>query len=135
VIATMLSAPRLSARTRGHLSAALRAFDHRSIVGCYFVRAREGGKIMNALYRGLIVAAAIALVLFWFVTRWILGPAAAAATCLGNLYLSAVVGIALTAALVYIRSTTPEPTLHRCATSRKPPPRPATNIIAGSRFR
>jgi K(+)-stimulated pyrophosphate-energized sodium pump len=74
-----------------------------SIVGCYFVRAREGGKIMNALYRGLIVAAAIALVLFWFVTRWILGPAAAAANLsLGNLYLSAVVGIALTAALVYI---------------------------------
>ena len=27
-----------------------------SIVGCYFVKARDGGKIMNALYRGLIVA-------------------------------------------------------------------------------
>ncbi|HEX4585935.1 MAG TPA: sodium-translocating pyrophosphatase, partial [Burkholderiaceae bacterium] len=74
-----------------------------SIVGCYFVRAREGGKIMNALYRGLIVAAVIALVLFWFVTRWILGPAAASADLsLSSLYLSAVVGIALTAALVYI---------------------------------
>jgi K(+)-stimulated pyrophosphate-energized sodium pump len=29
-----------------------------SIVGCYFVKAREGGKIMNALYRGLMVAGA-----------------------------------------------------------------------------
>ncbi len=27
-----------------------------SIVGCLFVKARDGGKIMNALYRGLIVA-------------------------------------------------------------------------------
>ncbi len=27
-----------------------------SIIGCYFVKARDGGKIMNALYRGLIVA-------------------------------------------------------------------------------
>ena len=27
-----------------------------SIVGCYFVKAKEGGKIMNALYKGVIVA-------------------------------------------------------------------------------
>jgi K(+)-stimulated pyrophosphate-energized sodium pump len=28
-----------------------------SIVGTFFVKAREGGKIMNALYRGVIVSA------------------------------------------------------------------------------
>ena len=32
-----------------------------SIVGCYFVKATEGGKIMAALYRGLIVAAVLAV--------------------------------------------------------------------------
>jgi K(+)-stimulated pyrophosphate-energized sodium pump len=104
-----------------------------SIIGCYFVRAREGGKIMNALYRGLIVAAAIALVLFWFVTRWILGAAAASANLsLGSLYLSALVGIALTGALVYITEYytgtdfSPVRQIAKASTTGH-----ATNIIAG----
>jgi len=74
-----------------------------SIIGCFFVKARDGGKIMNALYRGLIVAGVISLVLFWPVTNWILGPVAASGgVTVMNLYLSAVVGLVLTAALVYI---------------------------------
>jgi K(+)-stimulated pyrophosphate-energized sodium pump len=74
-----------------------------SIIGCYFVKARDGGKIMNALYRGLLVAGVISIVLFYPVTNWILGPVAAAAgLSVLNLYLSAVVGLVLTAALVWI---------------------------------
>ena len=74
-----------------------------SIIGCYFVKARDGGKIMNALYRGLLVAGVISLVLFYPVTSWILGPVAGAAgLSVLNLYLSAVVGLVLTAALVWI---------------------------------
>jgi K(+)-stimulated pyrophosphate-energized sodium pump len=74
-----------------------------SIVGVFFVKAREGGKIMNALYRGLLVAGAISLVLFYPVTAWILGPVAASGgVTVMTLYLSAVVGLVLTAALVYI---------------------------------
>lgn len=39
-----------------------------SVVGTFFVKAREGGKIMNALYRGLGVAGAISAIAFYPVT-------------------------------------------------------------------
>ena len=44
-----------------------------SIVGCYFVKARDGGKIMNALYRGLIVAGVISAIGFYFITDRLMG--------------------------------------------------------------
>src|SRR5471032_796989 len=44
-----------------------------SIIGCFFVKARDGGKIMNALYRGLAVAAVISLIVYWPATTMIMG--------------------------------------------------------------
>ncbi len=49
-----------------------------SIVGCYFVKARDGGKIMNALYRGLMVAGGISAIGFWFITSRMMGDVATA---------------------------------------------------------
>ncbi len=76
-----------------------------SVIGTFFVKAREGGKIMNALYRGLIVAGVLAAIAFYFVTTRMLGDSI---TLDGkqvstlNLYYTALIGLALTAAMVII---------------------------------
>ena len=76
-----------------------------SIIGTFFVTAREGGKIMNALYRGLIVSGVLAVVAFYPVTTMILGEGVMIGDKLVssmNLYLASLVGLALTAAMVWI---------------------------------
>jgi K(+)-stimulated pyrophosphate-energized sodium pump len=68
-----------------------------SIIGTFFVKVREGGKIMNALYRGLAVSGGLAAVAFWFVTDNMFPKE------LGMpLFWCAMVGLALTAAMVVI---------------------------------
>jgi K(+)-stimulated pyrophosphate-energized sodium pump len=74
-----------------------------SIIGCYMVKHKEGSKIMNALYRGLIVAGVLALICFYPLTLWVFGGTDFAAQGgVMKLYLSAVVGLVLTGALVWI---------------------------------
>ncbi|MBF0110766.1 MAG: sodium-translocating pyrophosphatase [Magnetococcales bacterium] len=71
-----------------------------SIVGVYAVKAEEGKKIMSALYRGLIVAGAIAAVLFFPATKWLM--AGNGHYSIGAIYGCALLGLALTAAMVMI---------------------------------
>jgi K(+)-stimulated pyrophosphate-energized sodium pump len=77
-----------------------------SIIGCFFVKASDDGKIMNALYRGLTVAGALALVAFYPVTHWLLGEGIALADgkLVGSLSIfgAATVGLLLTGVLVWI---------------------------------
>src|SRR5579863_5170269 len=40
-----------------------------SVIGTFFVRTGSGGKIMNALYKGVIVSGIISAILFYFITR------------------------------------------------------------------
>jgi K(+)-stimulated pyrophosphate-energized sodium pump len=67
-----------------------------SIVGSFFVKARTGGKIMNALYRGVLVSGVIAAVAFYFISNDMMG-----AESLG-LYYCALIGLGLTAAMIVI---------------------------------
>ncbi|MDA8363415.1 MAG: sodium-translocating pyrophosphatase [Gammaproteobacteria bacterium] len=71
-----------------------------SIVGTFFVKAREGGKIMNALYRGLIVAGVISAIAFYFATRKLMAGNGVYAW--HSIYYCALVGLAVTAGLVLI---------------------------------
>ena len=78
-----------------------------SVIGTFFVRlgGGENPSIMNALYKGLSVAAVIAIALFYPVTNWMLGAAryrAAGVPSVPRLFLCAVTGIIVTALIVVI---------------------------------
>ena len=108
-----------------------------SIIGTFFVKTSDGAKIMNALYKGTMISAAISAVAFYFVTNQMMGEvslqlangATAGAT---EFYFAALIGLALTVAMIVI-------TEYYTATEYGPVRRIAaasttgdgTNVIAG----
>ena len=101
-----------------------------SIIGTFFVQAREGGKIMNALYRGLIVSGVLAAIAFWFVTDFVMGDNGIYSTM--DLFWCSLIGLALTAAMVviteYYTATEFSPVRHIAEASTTGD---GTNVIAG----
>ena len=99
-----------------------------SIIGTFFVKTSDGGKVMGALYKGMIVAAIIAAVAFWFITQEMMAGSGNA----DGIFYSALIGLALTAAMVviteYYTSTEYKPvkTIANASLTGD-----ATNIIAG----
>ena len=99
-----------------------------SIIGTFFVKTSDGGKVMGALYKGVIVAGVLAAIAFYFVTDTMM---AGSGNAMG-IYGSALIGLVLTAALVFI-------TEYYTGTDYKPVRTiaeasltgDATNIIAG----
>jgi K(+)-stimulated pyrophosphate-energized sodium pump len=70
-----------------------------SIIGVQFARVRDGGNVMNALYRAVLVATVISAALFIPVTK---AFDTSGKFSFGNLYGSALIGLAVTALLVGI---------------------------------
>jgi K(+)-stimulated pyrophosphate-energized sodium pump len=97
-----------------------------SIVGTFFVKASDGGKIMNALYKGVIVSGVISAIGFWFITRELMPGN------FGNMFGCTLIGLALTAALIviteYYTATEYAPVRGVASASQTGH---ATNIIAG----
>jgi K(+)-stimulated pyrophosphate-energized sodium pump len=102
-----------------------------SIIGTFFVKAREGGKIMNALYRGLIVSGVLSAIAFYPVTNWMMADSGLGYSAL-DIYFSTLIGLAVTAAMVviteYYTATEYGPVKHVAGSSTTGH---ATNIIAG----
>src|SRR5882724_5537209 len=106
-----------------------------SIIGTFFVRAREGGKIMNALYRGLAVAGVLAAIAFYPITTAMLGDGVMIGEKLVtslHIYYATLIGLALTAAMVWITeyytATEYAPVRHIAEASTTGH---GTNVIAG----
>lgn len=101
-----------------------------SVIGTFFVKIKEGGKIMGALYRGSLVSAVLAGIAFYFITDYMMADNGL--YTLGQLYGSALIGLVLTVAMVVI-------TEYYTATEFDPVRRIAqasttgdgTNVIAG----
>jgi len=101
-----------------------------TIIGILFVKVSPGGGIMAALYKGLLVAGGIAAVAFYPMTTQIMDGVGGVSGV--NYYIAALVGLAVTLALVFItdyytsKSYAPVQYIAKASETGH-----ATNVIAG----
>jgi len=107
-----------------------------SIIATFFVKVKQGGSIMGALYKGVIVSAVLSAVAFWFVTGNLLpqGLTTGDGLVISNhaLFHCSLIGLVLTGLIVWITEfytgTQFGPVQHIAAASTTGH---GTNIIAG----
>jgi len=103
-----------------------------SIIGTFFVKLGKSNYIMGALYKGLAVAAVLALGGFYVVTKKFLAmPDVDAYISLGSVWTTALIGVLLTALIVVITEYftgmyNPVKTIAQASTTGS-----GTNVIAG----
>ncbi len=101
-----------------------------SIIGTFFVKTSDGGKIMNALYKGTFISAILSAIAFYFVTTEMMSDLQGYAAM--DLFYASLIGLGLTMAMIVI-------TEYYTATEYSPVRRIAaasltgdgTNVIAG----
>src|SRR3546814_16973657 len=70
-----------------------------SIIGAMFVKFKEGGSIMGALYKAVIVSAVLAAIAFYPITTALMGDTSFGAN---NLYGCALIGMVLTGRIEWL---------------------------------
>jgi len=73
-----------------------------SIIGTYFVKLSGSGKIMTALYKGLIASGVLACIAFYFVTVQMFPAGNPTGYSAINIFISAIVGLVVTGAIFWI---------------------------------
>ncbi|KAF1687290.1 sodium-translocating pyrophosphatase [Pseudoxanthomonas broegbernensis] len=100
-----------------------------SIIGAFFVKVKQGGSIMGALYKGVIVSGVLAAIAFWPITTALMADSPYGAA---HLYGCALIGLVLTGLIVWITEyytgTQYAPVRHVAQASTTGH---GTNIIAG----
>ena len=100
-----------------------------SIIGAFFVKVKEGGSIMGALYKGVIVSGVLAAIAFYPITMQMMGDNSHGPM---HLFYCALIGLVLTGVIVWITEyytgTQYKPVQHVAAASTTGH---GTNIIAG----
>ncbi len=71
-----------------------------SIIGTFFVKTSDGGKIMNALYKGTAISAVLSAIAFYFVTTNMMSGLADYSAM--NLFYASLIGLALTMVMIVI---------------------------------
>ena len=107
-----------------------------SIIATFFVRVKQGGSIMGALYKGVIVSALLSAVAFWFVTGNLLPQGLTTGDgqviSMQALFHCSLIGLVLTGLIVWITEfytgTQYSPVQHIASASTTGH---GTNIIAG----
>ncbi len=71
-----------------------------SVIGTFFVKTSDGGKIMNALYKGTLVSALLSAIAFYFVTTKMMSGIEGYSAM--SLFYCSLIGLALTMAMIVI---------------------------------